>query len=82
MLATVLKSTTAVEITKQIMRTFTRLKNLSVPYFDIIKRLESLESDNHDNKALLARVVEVVTAMQSVHDMADETGKKIGFISE
>lgn len=35
MLATVLKSGIAVEITKQIMRTFTKLKNQSIPYFDI-----------------------------------------------
>ncbi len=45
MLATVLKSGIAVEVTKQIMRTFTKLKNQSVPYFDIIKRLEKLETN-------------------------------------
>jgi len=45
MLATVLKSGIAVEVTKQIMRTFVKLKNQSVPYFDIIKRLEKLERE-------------------------------------
>jgi len=43
MLSSVLKSKTAINVTKQIMRTFTKLKNQSVPYFDIIKRLEKLE---------------------------------------
>ena len=44
--ATVLKSGVAVEVTKQIMRTFVRLKNQSVPYFDIIKRFEKLETND------------------------------------
>jgi hypothetical protein len=42
MLATILKSKIAINVNIQIMRTFTRLKNQSVPYFDIIKRLEKL----------------------------------------
>ena len=41
MLATVLKSGVAIDVTKQIMWTFVRLKNQSVPYFDIIKRLKN-----------------------------------------
>jgi hypothetical protein len=42
MLSSVLKSKIAINVNIQIMRTFTRLKNQSVPYFDIIKRLEKL----------------------------------------
>ena len=45
MLATVLKSKVATEVSLSIMRTFIQLKNQSVPYFDIIKRLEKLEVD-------------------------------------
>ncbi len=44
MLATVLKSTVAINVSKQIMRTFTKLNNQSVPYFDLIKRLEAKEN--------------------------------------
>ena len=82
MLATVLKSKVAVNVTKQIMRTFTKLKNQSVPYFDIIKRIEALESDNKETKELLNKVVEVVTSMQSIQNEAKENTKQIGFIKE
>ncbi|MDX9757127.1 MAG: ORF6N domain-containing protein [Sulfurimonas sp.] len=80
MLATVLKSGIAVEVTKQIMRTFTKLKNQSAPYFDIIKRLEKLETNDKETTELLQKVVQVVSSMQSIHDEAREGTKKIGFV--
>ncbi len=46
MLATVLKSKIATEVNISIMRTFVKMKNQSVPYFDIIKRLEKLETED------------------------------------
>ena len=82
MLATVLKSKVAVNVTKQIMRTFTKLKNQSVPYFDIIKQIEALESDNKETKELLNKVVEVVTSMQTIQNEAKENTKQIGFIKD
>ena len=80
MLATVLKSNVAVDITKQIMRTFVRLKNQSVPYFDIIKRLEKLETNDKETRDLLQRVVQVVSSMQNIQDEAKDGIKKIGFV--
>lgn len=80
MLATVLKSGVAVEVTKQIMRTFVKLKNQSVPYFDIIKRLEKLETNDKDTRELLQKVVQVVSSMQNIQDEAKEGIKKIGFV--
>lgn len=82
MLATVLKSKIAVEVNISIMRTFTKLKNLSVPYFDIIKRLEALETDNKQTQELLNKVVQVVSSMQTLQDEAKEETKKMGFICE
>ena len=79
MLATVLKSKIAINVTKQIMRTFTKLKNQSVPYFDIIKRLEKLETDSKDTRELLNKVVQVVTTMQSIQDEAKQNTRQIGF---
>jgi hypothetical protein len=79
MLATVLKSDIATEVNIAIMRTFTKLKNLSVPYFDIIKRLETLETDNKETKELLHKVVQVVTSMQSLQNEAKEKTNPIGF---
>jgi L-fucose isomerase-like protein len=80
MLATVLKSSIAVEVTKQIMRTFVGLKNQSVPYFDIIKRLEKLETNDKETRELLQKVVQVVSSMQNIQNEAKEGTKKIGFL--
>lgn len=82
MLSSVLKSDISINVSKQIMRTFTKLKNQSVPYFDIIKRLESLESDNKETKDLLHKVVSVVSNMQELQNEANEKTKKIGFIND
>lgn len=82
MLATVLKSKIAREVNISIMRTFTRLKNQSVPYFDIIKRLEKLETEDGKTKELLRSVVQVINSMQELQDQAQEITKKIGFVTE
>ncbi len=80
MLSTILKSTIATEVSLAIMRTFVKMKNQSVPYFDIIKRLEKLETEDKKTKELLKKVVQVVTSMQDIQDEAKEGTKKIGFI--
>jgi len=80
MLSTVLKSNTATEVSLAIMRTFVKMKNQSVPYFDIIKRLEKLETEDKKTKELLQKVVQVVSSMQDIQDEAKEGTKKIGFI--
>ena len=81
MLATVLKSGIAVDVTKQIMRTFVKLKNQSVPYFDIIKRLENLETEDKKTKELLQKVVQVVSNMNDIQSEAKKGTQKIGFIT-
>ena len=80
MLSTVLKSKIATDVSLTIMRTFVRLKNQSVPYFDIIKRLEKLETNDKDTRELLQKVVQVVSNMQNIQDEAKEGIKKIGFV--
>ena len=80
MLSAVLKSEVATNVSLSIMRTFIKLKNQSVPYFDIIKRLEALETNNNATKDLLNKVVQVVSNMQVIQDEAKENTKKIGFI--
>jgi hypothetical protein len=79
MLATVLKSKIATDVTISIMRTFTKIKNLSVPYFDIIKRLEKLETNDKETKKLLQKVIQAVLIMQDIQDEAQTYTKKIGF---
>ena len=56
MLSTILKSTIATEVSLAIMRTFVKMKNQSVPYFDIIKRLEKLETEDKKTKELLQKL--------------------------
>ena len=82
MIATVLKSKIAREVNIPIMRTFVRLKNQSVPYFDIIKRVETLQTEDKKTKELLHKVVQLVTAMQELQNEAKETTQKIGFLKE
>ena len=79
MLATILKSKIARKVNISIMRTFTKLKNQSVPYFDIIKRLEKLESKDKDTQELLNKVVQVVSNMQDIQDEAKNNTRLIGF---
>lgn len=62
------------------MRTFVRLKNQSLTYFDIIKRLEKLEINDKDTRELLQKVVQVVSSMQSIQDEVKEGIKKIEFV--
>lgn len=78
--ATVLKSKVATDVSLSIMRTFVRLKNQAVPYFDIIKRLENLETSNKETRELLSKVVQVVSNMQDIQDEAKEGTDKIGFV--
>jgi len=80
MLSSILKSKIAISINIEIMRTFVRLKSQSIPYFDIIKRLETLETDNKETRSLLNKVVHIVSDMQSIQNEANENTKKIGFI--
>jgi len=82
MLATVLKSKVATNVSLSIMRTFTKIKNQSVPYFDIIKRLETLEVENQDTRNLLNKVVKVVSSMQDIQNEAKENTRLIGFERE
>lgn len=79
MLATVLKSDIATQVNISIMRTFTKLKNQAVPYYDIIKRIENLEAENKDTKDLLSRVIEVISDIQELQEEAKKEVKKIGF---
>ncbi len=80
MLATVLNSKVATDVNLAVMRTFTMLKNQSVPYFDIIKRLEKVEASDLKTKELLEKVVDVISNMQELQKEAKDKTNKIGFI--
>jgi len=77
MLSTILKSKVATEVSIAIMRTFVKLKNQSVPYFDIIKRIEKLETEDKKTKELLSQIVDIVTSMQNIQKDAKEGTKKL-----
>ena len=79
MLSTVLKSSVATDISLAIMRTFVKLKNQSIPYFDIIKRLERVETNDKETRNLLQKVIQAVSIMQDIQDEAQVYTKKIGF---
>jgi len=80
MLATILKSKIATQVNIAIMRTFTKLKNQSLPYSDIIKRIEKLEFSHKDTDDLLKKIVQIVSSMQEIQNEAKKSTSKIGFI--
>ncbi len=43
MLATVINSDVAIQVTKKVMRTFTKMREFALTYGDIIKRLDGIE---------------------------------------
>ncbi|MDK9694088.1 MAG: hypothetical protein OEL19_07590 [Sulfurimonas sp.] len=50
--------------------------NQSVPYFDIIKRLEKLGTNDKETTELLKKVAQVVSSMQSIHYEAREERRR------
>ncbi len=82
MLSAILKSKIATNVSIAIMRTFVKLKNQSVPYFDIVKRLEQLETNDKETRELLNKVAQIVVDMQHMQEEAKENTKKIGFIQK
>ena len=79
MLSAVLKSQIAIDISIQIMRAFTKLKNIHMPYIDIIRRVEAIETDNKETKELLSKVIKAIVQIQELQNETNIETKKIGF---
>ena len=75
MLATVINSTTAIEVSKSIMRTFTKLREFTKHYNTLAKKIMELERKNDKQYKELSKALEELIQESKVAD-----SKTIGFI--
>lgn len=79
MLATVINSKIAIQVTKQIMRTFTALRHFALTYDELAKKIQELESrmDNSEK-----RDYEIIDILNRLMAKDDTKINKIGFIKK
>lgn len=84
MLATVLNSPIAVDISKEIMRTFAKLRKLSIEHRDLAEQIGQLRKEIADQKTWTKeRLTAVADAIIMLEDLMEEKNtdiKKIGFL--
>jgi hypothetical protein len=77
MLATILKSKTATNVTVAIMRAFVKLRQFALTYDEIVQKLNTLDSkvENHDKK-----LKDILSALgQLILEAKENETKQIGF---
>ena len=79
MLATVINSDIAVQVTKQIMRTFTTLRRFALTYDELAKKIDEIESRVSEGKK---RNYEIVSILNQLMTKDDTKIDKIGFIKK
>lgn len=77
MLATVLKSKVATEVTLTIMRTFTALRRYALTYEDLAKKINEIESRVSKGEQTDSKIIEVLNQLMAKDNT---TIDKIGFI--
>jgi hypothetical protein len=77
--ATVINSIVAVQITKQIMRTFTALRRYALTYDELAKKIEQIESRVRDGEQTDSRIIEVLNELMGGEDYKGD--RKIGFVN-
>jgi len=75
MLATVINSTTAIEVSKSIMRTFTKLREFSKHYNALAKKIMEVERKNDKQYKELSNALE-----ELINESKIVESKTIGFI--
>jgi hypothetical protein len=79
MLATVLKSKVAIDVSIQIMRTFTALRRYALTYDELAKKIVEIESRVSDSEKRDQKIIEIINQLMS--DSPQEPCK-IGFIKD
>ncbi|MCV6608599.1 MAG: hypothetical protein OIF32_10330 [Campylobacterales bacterium] len=69
MLATVINSGIAVRVTKDIMRTFTRMREFALSYKDIVFELQNIKKDTKQNSE------HIKTAFELLFQILEDTEK-------
>lgn len=80
MLATILKSDIATEVTVAIMRAFVKMRHFALTYEDIVYKLNNLDTKVSDHDEVLQKVISALSDL--IYDTKENETKKIGFISE
>lgn len=76
MLSSILKSTKAIQINIQIIRTFTKLREMIDSYSELREKVEEMEKNNETNFKEIFRVIRVLIKQEP------KTQEKIGFNTE
>ncbi len=79
MLATVINSSIAVKITKQIMRTFTTLRRYALSYDELSKKINEIENRVSSGEQTDQKIIEVLNQLMSKDNNKTD---KIGFIKK
>lgn len=80
MLATILKSDIATEVTVAIMRAFVKMRHFALTYEDIVNKLNNLDAKVTNHDEILHKVINALSEL--IQETKNNETKKIGFISE
>jgi hypothetical protein len=79
MLSSVLGSERAITVNIEIMRTFTRLRELLASHVELSRRIHSLERVSHHHTDQLAVVFEAISELSAPPAPPTKKGQKLGF---
>ena len=77
MLATILKSKTATDITVAIMRAFVKMRDFALTYEDIVNKLNNIDKKVEEHDDTLKQVISALSTL--IKDTKNNETKKIGF---
>ncbi len=77
MLATILKSKTATEVTISIMRVFVKMRNFAFNYSQIVDKFKNIDLKIAEHDQVLNKVLNALSEL--IKDTEDNETRKIGF---
>jgi hypothetical protein len=83
MLSSVLNSDRAIEVNIQIMRVFTKLREMMISHKDLARKIEDIERKFQDHDQKIMRIFDCLRQMMAIPDQAGPYKRsKIGFIAD
>jgi len=78
MLATILKSKIATDVTIAIMQAFVQMRHFALTYEDIVNKLNSIDGRVDEHDEVLNKVISALSEL--IQDTKNNETKKIGFV--
>ena len=78
MLATILKSKTATDVTISIMRAFVKMRSFALTYEQIVDKLKDIDTKVTEHDEALNKVMNALSEL--IRDTKDNETRKIGFV--